>query len=121
VALATLIASCDACVHANENEPFGLVVLEALAAGLPVVGPSKGGVAELIDHEIGQVAATVDPAGLAEAIEALFARDLVAIGQAARRRAEQRHGWDTTFEGLTRIYGELVAGSGAARPIALQA
>ena len=121
VALASLIASCDACVHANENEPFGLVVLEALAAGLPVVGPSKGGVAELIDEEIGQIAATVDAFGLAEAIEALFARDLAALSLAARRRAEQRHGWDTTFEGLTRIYGELVMGSGGARPLALQA
>jgi alpha-1,6-mannosyltransferase len=121
IALASLIASCDACVHANENEPFGLVVLEALAAGLPVVGPSKGGVAELIDEEVGQNAAAVDPAGLAEAIEALFARDLAAIGQAARRRAEQRHGWDTTFEGLTRIYGELVAGGPGVQPLALQA
>ncbi len=108
-ALATLVASCDACVHANENEPFGLVVLEALAAGLPVVGPTRGGVSEMIDEEVGQRAANVDPAGLAEAIEALFARDLAAISQAARRRAEQRHGWDTTFEGLTRIYSELVA------------
>ncbi|HEX5377665.1 MAG TPA: glycosyltransferase [Phenylobacterium sp.] len=119
--LAGLIASCDACVHANENEPFGLVVLEALAAGLPVVGPSKGGVSEMIDEEVGQRAATVDPQGLAEAIEALFARDVAAISRAARRRAEQRHGWDTTFEGLTRLYGELVAGSPRNEPMALRA
>lgn len=121
VALATLIASCDACVHANENEPFGLVVLEALAAGLPVVGPSKGGVAEMIDHDVGQIAGTVDPQGLAEAIEALFARDMAALSLAARRRAEHRHGWDTTFEGLTRIYSELVSGSGRDQPVKLSA
>jgi alpha-1,6-mannosyltransferase len=121
VALAALVASCDACVHANENEPFGLVVLEALAAGVPVVGPSKGGVAELIDHEVGQLATTADPAGLAEAIEALFARDLATVGRAARQRAELRHGWDTTFEGLTRIYGELVAGAGRMEPVKLSA
>jgi alpha-1,6-mannosyltransferase len=121
LALATLVASCDACIHANENEPFGLVVLEALAAGVPVVGPSRGGVAELIDHEVGQVATTADPAGLAEAIEALFARDLAAVSRAARQRAEMRHGWDTTFEGLTRIYGELVAGSIRDAPVKLSA
>ena len=121
IALATLIASCDACVHANENEPFGLVVLEALAAGLPVVGPSKGGVAEMIDSEVGQNAVRVDPAGLAEAIEALFARDLPAIRIAARARAEQRHGWNTTFEGLTAIYGDLIAGGNRAEPMALRA
>jgi alpha-1,6-mannosyltransferase len=119
--LASLIASCDACIHANENEPFGLVVLEALAAGLPVVGPARGGVSEMIDEEVGQRAASVDPAGLAEAIEALFDRDLAAISQAARRRAEQRHGWDTTFEGLTRIYGELVNAAPRNQPVALSA
>jgi alpha-1,6-mannosyltransferase len=41
--LASVIASCDAFLHANENEIFGLVVLEAMAAGLPVIGPNKGG------------------------------------------------------------------------------
>ncbi len=52
--LARLIASCDAFVHANDQEPFGLIVLEALAAGLPVVGASTGGVSELIDEAVGQ-------------------------------------------------------------------
>jgi alpha-1,6-mannosyltransferase len=108
--LAGLIASCDAFLHANENEIFGLAALEALAAGLPVVGPSTGGVSELIDESVGQRARSVDPAGLAEAIEALFARDLTALSAAARRRAEERHTWDATFEQLTRLYAELAAG-----------
>lgn len=108
--LAGLIASCDAALHANENEPFGLVVLEALAAGTPVVGPSRGGVGELIDETVGQRADGVDPADLAEAIEALFARDVDAVSVAARRRAELRHGWASTFEGLTRLYSEMVSG-----------
>jgi len=121
VKLAGLIASCDATLHANENEPFGLVVLEALAAGLPVVGPSLGGVSELIDETVGQRAFSVDPTGLAEAVEALFARDMAALSAAARRRAEARHSWDTTFEALTRIYGDLIAGAGRNAPMALSA
>ncbi|WP_297692564.1 glycosyltransferase [Phenylobacterium sp.] len=106
--LAGLIASCDAFLHANENEIFGLVVLEAMAAGLPVVGPNKGGVGELIDDSVGQHARSSDPDHLAQAIEALFARDVIAIGKAARLRAETRHTWDRTFEGLTKLYADLI-------------
>ncbi|MGA0605416.1 glycosyltransferase [Phenylobacterium sp. VNQ135] len=120
VKLAGIIASCDACLHANENEIFGLVVLEAMAAGLPVVGSKRGGVGELIDETVGQPAESVDARGLAEAIEALFARDLGEISRAARRRAEARHGWDATFEALTRLYSGLVAQRGR-QPLALTA
>ena len=117
--LAALVASCDAFLHANENEIFGLVVLEAMAAGLPVIGPNKGGVGELIDSTIGQHADNSEPDSLAAAIEALFARDVAQIAQAARRRAETRHSWDHTFEGLTRLYSTLI--NGAALPLALSA
>ncbi|MCC7266976.1 MAG: glycosyltransferase [Caulobacteraceae bacterium] len=120
VRLAGVMASCDALVHANANEPFGLVVLEALASGLPVVGPRKGGVGELIDATVGQPAHRADGVGMAEAIEALFARDRQAVARAARARAVDRHGWDATFEGLMRIYGDLLA-RGARAPIALSA
>jgi alpha-1,6-mannosyltransferase len=119
--LAGLIASCDAFLHANENEIFGLVVLEAMAAGLPVIGPDRGGVGELIDNEVGQLAAGVDPDSLAQAIEALFARDLPALKLAARRRAETRHGWDRTFEGLTRLYARLLNTGVTREPLAMTA
>lgn len=119
--LAATIASCDAFLHANENEIFGLVVLEAMAAGLPVIGPRRGGVGELIDNSVGQKAESSDPAGLAEAIEALFERDLQALSEAARRRVESRHGWDTTFEALTRLYAQLVGGVVQQAPMALSA
>jgi len=110
VRLAGLLASCDAALHANENEIFGLFVLEAMAAGLPVIGSRKGGVGELIDVSVGQPAWNVEPSGLAEAIAALFERDIGAIAAAARRRAHTRHGWDATFEALTRLYAGLIAG-----------
>ncbi len=118
VRLAGLLASCDAALHANENEIFGLFVLEAMAAGLPVVGSRQGGVGELIDASVGQPAENVEPSGLAEAIEALFARDVAALSLAARRRAETRHGWDATFEALTRLYAGLIA---RREPLALTA
>ncbi|WP_168074031.1 glycosyltransferase family 1 protein [Caulobacter sp. SSI4214] len=115
--LAGILASCDAFVHANDNEPFGLIVLEAMACGLPMVGVAAGGVAESVDDQVGQLATRSEPAPFAEAIEALFARDLAAVRAAARRRAVERHGWDAVFRQLCGIYGELTGrrsfGSGA--------
>jgi glycosyltransferase involved in cell wall biosynthesis len=42
--LASLYANCDALVHPNPREPFGIAPLEAMASGLPVVAPRAGGV-----------------------------------------------------------------------------
>ncbi len=105
--VARLLASCDAFVHANPLEPFGLVVLEAMACGLPVVGVESGGVSELVDEAVGQLAARASADALAEAIEGLFARDLGAVRASARRRAVERHGWRCTFERMADLYGEL--------------
>jgi len=42
--LADIFANCDALIHPNPREPFGIAPLEALASGLPVVAPVSGGV-----------------------------------------------------------------------------
>lgn len=105
--LTRLISSCDAFVHANAQEPFGLVIIEAMACGLPVVGMTTGGASELVDEAVGQPAAAPTGAAVAEAIEALFTRDLHALGAAARARAVERHSWHAVFDGLTRVYRGL--------------
>jgi alpha-1,6-mannosyltransferase len=105
--LAALLASCDAFVHANDSEPFGLIVLEAMACGLPVVGVAAGGVGESVDASVGQLAVRSAAPEFAEAIEALFARDPIGLGRAARRRACERHGWDAVFQSLARLYADV--------------
>jgi alpha-1,6-mannosyltransferase len=102
--LARVLASCDAFVHANDAEPFGLIVLEAMACGLPVVGIDAGGVAESVDAGVGALAMRSTGEAMAEAIDGLFARDLAEIGLAARRRAVSRHGWNSVFTTLTGVY-----------------
>ena len=106
-AVARIIASCDAFVHANDKEPFGLIVLEAMACGRPVVGVNAGGVAETVDQSVGQLARSADPADYAEAIEALFARDVKALGQAARVKTVEQFAWNRVFEDLSMLYGEV--------------
>ncbi|WP_396595765.1 glycosyltransferase [Brevundimonas sp. R86498] len=106
-AVARIIASCDAFVHANDKEPFGLIVLEAMACGRPVVGVNAGGVAETVNDSVGQLSRSADPAEYAEAIEALFARDIEAIGAAARVHTVETFAWNRVFEDLCMVYGEV--------------
>ncbi|WP_295183745.1 glycosyltransferase [uncultured Brevundimonas sp.] len=115
-AVAKIIASCDAFVHANDKEPFGLIVLEAMACGRPVVGVNAGGVAETVDESVGQLAASADAADYAQAVEALFARDIEAIGRAAREKAVSQFAWNRVFEDLCIVYGELTGEAAFVNP-----
>ena len=115
--LTSLLASCDVFVHANDLEPFGLIVLEAMACGLPVVGVAHGGVAESVDEDVGQLATQSTPAAFSDAVATLFSRDVENLGRAARARVVARHGWDNVFERLCRVYTKLTGNAGFLRPV----
>jgi alpha-1,6-mannosyltransferase len=109
-ALARLMASCDAFVHAGDKETFGLVILEAMACGVPVVGVAAGGVGELVDETVGMPVARSDPKLLAEAVAGLFERDVWQLGQRCRERVEAGYGWDQVLKTLLDSY-QLLTGS----------
>lgn len=113
-ALASLIGGADAFVHPGQHETFGLVVLEAMACSLPVLGVEGGGVAELVDADTGLLAESGSSASLAEGISSLFSADLPAMGRRARQKAVVRYGWDCIMPQLMRHY-ETLLGSGQVR------
>jgi alpha-1,6-mannosyltransferase len=87
--LADLYANCDALVHPNPREPFGIAPLEAMASGLPVVAPRAGGVLSYANPGNAWLA---EPTGtdLAAAVRKVFADDVdkaVKTGQALRTAA----------------------------------
>ncbi len=114
--LAALLASCDALVHAGDRETFGLVILEAMACGLPVVGVAAGAVPELVDASVGVLVPRSTVAALAAGVKALYERDLAALGAAARQRAVAGYAWDTVLRGLVGHYLRLVGRPVAAVP-----
>lgn len=106
--LATLMASCDALVHPGDQETFGLVVLEALACGLPVIGMAAGGVAELVDAQVGLLVPPQNPSALAGAISALYQTDMRRMSLNARRKAEDHYSWNKIMPQLLGHYSHLL-------------
>jgi alpha-1,6-mannosyltransferase len=105
--LATLLASADALVHAGSAETFGLVVLEAMACGRPVVGVRAAAVAELVDKQVGVTAERASDRLFAQAIRDLYDRDIDALGRAARARVLDNYSWDRALGQQQSIYAAL--------------
>jgi alpha-1,6-mannosyltransferase len=114
--LARLLASSDLLVHPGHCETFGLVVLEAMACGVPVVGVDAGGVAELVDDATGILVPAHDVDALCQGIEALFTRDLARLGRQARRKASTQFDWQRVMPQLARRYAALLAMQAAPAP-----
>lgn len=68
----------------GRTEGFGAVILEAMAAGLPVVASAVGGITDIVDGENGVLVPEKDPLAIADAIEKLLADATVGNGYAAR-------------------------------------
>jgi glycosyltransferase involved in cell wall biosynthesis len=91
--LAALYASAEICMLPSETETCGLVALEAMASGLPVVAADAGGLRESVEHE---VSGLLVPSGDAHGFLSAVARLVIdrqsrhAFSLAARARAESR-------------------------------
>ena len=106
--LAQWIASADALVHAGTKETFGLVILEAMACGRPVVAARAGAFPEVVDEAVGALAEPHSATGMAEAIASLYERDLDAVGAAARSRVLRHFTWNRAFHAQLATYASLV-------------
>lgn len=116
IELAQWLASADALVHAGTKETFGLVILEAMACGRPVIAARAGAIPEIVDHSIGMLAEPSNAASMAEAIAGLYERDIEAVGAAARARVLQRFTWAQAFQSQMNAYMGLAGTSRFALP-----
>ncbi len=115
--LPRLMRAADMFVFPSRYEALPLVLLEAMASGLPIVTAVTAGAVGLVDEECGVVLDDPnDTVALTAALELLTRHEAsrVRMGRAARTVAE-RHGWQKMGEEYLRLYEEIVGNSEAAR------
>jgi alpha-1,6-mannosyltransferase len=108
IELAEWLASADALVHAGTKETFGLVILEAMACGRPVVAVRAGALPEFVDEAVGVLAEPGGSARMAAAIAELYERDIEALGANARAKVERKFTWNRAFQGQMATYKSLL-------------
>jgi phosphatidylinositol alpha-1,6-mannosyltransferase len=104
-------ASAHLFVLPSRMENFPLVLLEAMAGGLPVVATAVGGVPEMVVHgETGLLIPPNDPQALAEAINSLLddPERMEAMGAKGRQRVMERFTWDKVAERMVGYFREIL-------------
>lgn len=108
-----LLHVADVAVFPSLYEPFGIVALEAMSVGLPVVAARSGGLTEVVEHgETGLLVPPNDAGALADALVPLLVSPGLRehLGQKGRERTRNRFGWvrvaERTLEAYHRILEE---------------
>jgi D-inositol-3-phosphate glycosyltransferase len=111
-----IFRSADAVVCAPWYEPFGIVPLEAMACGVPVVAAAVGGLRDtVVDHGTGLHVPPRDPEAIASALALLLDNPALRaeLGTAGKRRARTRYSWDRVAAETEKAYQLAVAGAAA--------
>jgi glycosyltransferase involved in cell wall biosynthesis len=118
MALASAYASADLFLLPSKTETLGLVLLEAMASGCPVVACRAGGVPDAVqDGRTGFLFEPTDPDGLVNAVKHALrgGSDLDTIRIRARQEVEQ-HSWEGATEQLRQLYVETTQNWLPAKP-----
>jgi glycosyltransferase involved in cell wall biosynthesis len=104
-------AAADVCVVPSHYEPLGLVALEAMACGTPVIASDVGGLKyTVVPQETGLLAPPKNEAVFADAIDRLLGNSVwrQQLGHTARQRVETYFSWDRIASQLSQLYTQLL-------------
>ncbi len=106
--------AADVCVIPSHYEPFGLVAIESMACGTPVVASAVGGLKfSIVPEETGLLVPPQDTDAFAEAIDRILGDDLWAtkLRLRASERVQQNFSWSGVAAQLSDLYRRLLAQS----------
>ncbi|WP_326557084.1 glycosyltransferase family 4 protein [Micromonospora sp. NBC_01796] len=114
--LPAVLGATDATVVPSLYEPFGMVALEAAAAGAPLAVAATGGLAEIVEQGVtGVTFPHSDPEALAGAVDTLLADGVFArrVARRARTMVTERYGWSAIAARTAATYTSAVREAGA--------
>jgi L-malate glycosyltransferase len=105
-----VLASIDVAVLTSDSESLSNVILEAMAAGLPVVAYNVGGNSELLSHQRGALIPAADEASFADSVQNLLDDSALReqLGQTARQFAQESFSLDRVRQRYTELYVTLL-------------
>jgi glycosyltransferase involved in cell wall biosynthesis len=112
-------AGIDVFALPSRSDSFGLVLLEAWANGVPVIGYRAGGIGWVIhDRSDGLLVRCGDIAGLADALLRLEANPALRrrLGEAGRQRTQREFDWEDKLALVRRVYEEVAGAASSPRP-----
>ncbi|SES20969.1 Glycosyltransferase involved in cell wall bisynthesis [Lentzea xinjiangensis] len=112
-----LLRSADVVACVPWYEPFGIVPLEAMACGVPVVASAVGGLTDTVVHGVtGLLVPPRDPRSLGRALRKLLANPsrAMAFGMAGQDRVDVRYTWDEVATRTEAVYRRVLATNGLA-------
>lgn len=115
-----LLRSADVVTCTPWYEPFGIVPLEAMACGVPVVATAVGGMLDTVVHDVtGRLVTPKRPRECADAVTAILRDSFLrrSLGLAGRDRARARYSWDRVAADTLRVYDQLVPASEQMMPL----
>ena len=108
--MSAVLASLDVAVNTSDSESLSNVILEAMAAGLPVAAYSVGGNSELLSPERGALIPAGNETGFADAVQKLLADSALRqqLGRNARQFAQDNFSLDRVRQRYVELYVTLL-------------
>jgi glycosyltransferase involved in cell wall biosynthesis len=109
--LPTYYGAADVCVVPSHYEPFGLVAVEAMASGTPVIASDVGGLQfTVVNENTGLLVPPQDVAAFSNAIDRILGNPQwrAQLGQSGNRRVMSKFSWDGVASQLDALYSQLL-------------
>ncbi len=103
--------AADIFILPSVHEPFGIVILEAWASGLPVIASRVGGIPSfVIPHQDGLLFESNNSDSLVEVFKLLsdHPEEMLKIAEAGKRKASSQYSWDAITSRLINVYEEAI-------------